>query len=141
MFGNGQQQLPKKDGSWFKGAKNKFSPRVKRTTASTIAAVGALDFDVQSVIFGTLKALLDEMGFGLSHGEQIARGCPSVKTLHNWEFKLATSCMATVIHQIAKDAKQMTRRYNRKLDIALVTDHGNREGVDHLKDDCMVVMG
>jgi hypothetical protein len=50
--------------SLFKGSRNKFSLRAKHTiTASTIAAVGASYFGVQSVIFGTLKALLDEMGF------------------------------------------------------------------------------
>lgn len=78
MFGDGRSthhtrkmrlaQRAERIESWFKGSRNKFSLRAKRTiTASTIAAVGASDFGVQSVIFGTLKALLDEMGFDLTH--------------------------------------------------------------------------
>lgn len=56
-----------------------------------------------------------------------------MKALRNWEFKLAAGCMATVIHQIARnDTGRMMKRHKRKLEITLVTDHGNREGVDHL---------
>jgi hypothetical protein len=54
------------------------------------------------------------------------------EALHNWEFKLAAGCMATVIHQIANDTGRMMKRHKRKLEITLVTDHRNREGVDHL---------
>jgi hypothetical protein len=84
---------------WFLGSQNKFSKRAKRTiTITTLAAVGASDFGVQSVIFGCLKALTDELRFGLTH-KQLANACPSVKTLRNWEFQLAGGCLATVINQ------------------------------------------
>jgi hypothetical protein len=95
-----------------------------------LAAVGASDFGVQSVIFGCLKALTDELRFGLTH-KQLANACPSVKTLRNWEFQLAGGCLATVIDRINKDAKILMDRHKKKLEITLVTDHGNREGVDH----------
>ena len=39
--------------------------------------------------------------------------------------------MAQVISVIANDSQQMMRDYNKAAQLALVTDHGNREGVDH----------
>ena len=39
--------------------------------------------------------------------------------------------MAKVIAGIARDAEFMSQQYKRKLQISLVTDHGNRYGVDH----------
>jgi hypothetical protein len=98
---------------WFLGSQNKFSKRAKRTiTITTLAAVGASDFGVQSVIFGCLKALTDELRFGLTH-KQLANACPSVKTLRNWEFQLAGGCLATVIDQINKDAKILMDRHKK----------------------------
>jgi hypothetical protein len=115
----------------FKGKQTSFSAKAKQTIiASTIPAAGASDAGVQSVIFGTLKAIVDEMGLKVSP-RQLARGCPSVKSLRNWEFKLAAGCLAKVIHQIACDAERMMKKYGKKLQITLVTDHGNRQGVDH----------
>jgi hypothetical protein len=55
---------------------------------------------------------------------------PSVKTLRNWEIDLAGGCLAQVIEQIRKDATRM-RKWGVKLEITLVTDHGNQESVDH----------
>jgi hypothetical protein len=98
---------------WFLGSQNKFSKRAKRTiTITTLAAVGASDFGVQSVIFGCLKALTDELRFGLTH-KQLANACPSVKTLRNWEFQLAGGCLATVIDRINKDAKILIDRHKK----------------------------
>jgi hypothetical protein len=79
-----------------------------------------------------LKAMAEEMGIDLSH-KALAKGCPSVKTLKNWELNLAGDCLGKVIWQIAKDAKRLRDKYGPsvKLQITLVTDHGNREGVDH----------
>ena len=83
-------------------------------TASTIAAAGASDFGVQSVIFGTLKAVANEMGLKLSH-KQLSQGVPSVKTLRNWEIDLVGGCLALVIDQIRKDgeARSKARDYTR----------------------------
>jgi hypothetical protein len=57
-----------------------------------------------------------------------------VKSLRNWEFNLAAGCLAEVINQIAIDVKRLKRKYGKrqKLQITLVTDHGNRDGMDHL---------
>jgi hypothetical protein len=44
---------------------------------SALAAVGASDYGVQSVIFGTMKAMTDEMGMGLTPKE-LASGVPDV---------------------------------------------------------------
>jgi hypothetical protein len=55
---------------------------------------------------------------------------PSFKTLRNWEIDFAGGCLAQVIEQIRQDATRM-RKWGVKLEITLVTDHGNQEGVDH----------
>jgi hypothetical protein len=99
-------------------------------TVFSLAAAGASDWGVQSVIFGTIKALTDEMNLGLMP-EELANGTPSIRSLSNWEFDFAAGCMATIISQIGADAKRMMEKYNKKLQITLVTDHGNRKGVDH----------
>jgi hypothetical protein len=39
--------------------------------------------------------------------------------------------MATIISQIILDGKRMMEKHGKKLQITLVTDHGNRRGVDH----------
>jgi hypothetical protein len=116
----------------FKGKQTSFSAKAKQTIiASTIPTKGTSDAGVQSVIFGTLKAIVDEMGLKVSP-RQLARSCHSVKSLRNWEFKFAAGCLAKVIHQIACDAEQMLmKKYGKKLQITLVTDNGNRQGVDH----------
>ena len=85
---------------------------------------------MQSVIFGTLKAVCDKIGLNLTP-KQLANAVSDVGTLRNWEFEVAAGCMAKVIAQIMKDAEEMMTRYRTKLQITLVTDHGNRAGVDH----------
>jgi hypothetical protein len=51
----------------FKGKQTSFSAKAKQTIiASIIPAAGASDAGVQSVIFGTLKAIVDEMGLKVS---------------------------------------------------------------------------
>jgi hypothetical protein len=113
----------------FKGSRVRLSTRAKRTIAVySLAAAGASDWGVQSVIFGVLKAITDEMNLKLTPEEH---GTPSIRTLANWEFDLATGCMATIISQIILDGKRMMEKYGKKLQITLVTDHGNRRGVDH----------
>ena len=115
----------------FKGARCHFSKRMKRTiTAYSLAAVGASDFGVQSVIFGVLKAMNDEMELGISN-KALADCTPSALSLANWEYDLAAGCMATIINQIATDAERMMTTHGKKLQITLITDHGNRRGVDH----------
>eukprot|EP00956_Cyclotella_meneghiniana_P023267 scaffold44959_cov39-Cyclotella_meneghiniana.AAC.6 len=117
-------------GNMFKGKQAKFSTRAKRIIAvSSLAAAGASDYG-ESVIFGTLKAITEEMKMGLTDKE-LASGCPDVGTLRNWEMNVAAGCMAKVISQIARDAEYMMENYKQKLQITLVTDHGNRSGVDH----------
>jgi hypothetical protein len=46
---------------------------------------------------------------------------------------LAAGCLAEIVHQIHLDAERLRRKYgNRvKLQITLITDHGNRDGIDH----------
>lgn len=96
----------------FKGSQAKFSTRAKRIIAvSSLAAAGASDYGVQSVIFGTLKAITGEMKMGLSDKE-LATGCPDVGTIRNWELNVAAGCMAKVISQIAQDAEYMRTNYN-----------------------------
>eukprot|EP00956_Cyclotella_meneghiniana_P010989 scaffold15408_cov41-Cyclotella_meneghiniana.AAC.7 len=63
--------------------------------------------------------------------KELLSGCPDVGTLRNWEMNVAAGCMAKVISQIAQDAELMTTKYKQRLQITLVTDHGNRSGVDH----------
>jgi hypothetical protein len=64
--------------------------------------------------------------------EELANGTPSIRTLANWEFDLAAGCMATIIMQIARDAKRMRDNHEgKKVQLTMVTDHGNRKGVDH----------
>jgi hypothetical protein len=57
-----------------------------------------------------------------------------MKSLRNWEFNLAAGCLAEVINQIALDVKRLKEKYGEKikLQITLVTDHGNGYGCDHL---------
>ena len=101
---------------------------------SALAADGASDYGVQSVIFGTMKAMTDEMGMGLTPKE-LASGVPDVGTLRNWEnweLDVAMGCMANVIAQITKDARRMMKKFGKKLQAMLVTDHGNRKGFDHI---------
>lgn len=76
----------KKVRSLFKGAKTRLSKRSKQTlTVFSLAAAGASDWGVQSVIFGTIKALTDEMNLGLTP-EELANGTPSIRSLANWEY-------------------------------------------------------
>ena len=115
----------------FTGKQTRFSARAKRTiSVSTLAAAGASDYGVQSVIFGTLKAVCDEIRLSLTP-KQLANAVPDVGTLRNWEFDVAAGCMAKVIAQIMQDAEDMMKRYGTKLQITLVTDLCNRAGVDH----------
>jgi hypothetical protein len=74
--------------------------------------------------------MTDEMGMGLTPKE-LASGVPDVGTLKNWELDVATGCMANVIAQITKDARQMMKKFGKKLQATLVTDHGHRKGFDH----------
>ena len=69
------------------------------------------------------------MDIDLSHSE-LASACPDVGTIKNWEMDLAGGCLAKVIHEIAKDAKLMSK-LGMKLQISLITDNGNRKGIDH----------
>eukprot|EP00956_Cyclotella_meneghiniana_P024741 scaffold50100_cov36-Cyclotella_meneghiniana.AAC.1 len=71
------------------------------------------------------------MGIKISH-EQLSKAMPSTDTLRNWEFDLAGGCLASVIDRIAKDALLVKQQTGMPLQISLITDHGNREGVDHL---------
>eukprot|EP00956_Cyclotella_meneghiniana_P013077 scaffold18726_cov48-Cyclotella_meneghiniana.AAC.3 len=118
--------------SLFRRRQTRFSGKAKAIiTASTIPAAGASDFGVQSVIFGTTKAIAEVMGIKISH-EQLSKAIPSTDTLRNWEFDLAGGCLASVIDRIAKDALLVKEQTGMPLQISLITDHGNREGVDHL---------
>jgi hypothetical protein len=61
----------------------------------------------------------------------VCHGVPDVGSLRNYEFDVAAGCMASVICQITKDAEKMMAEYGKKLQITLITDHGNRDGFDH----------
>ena len=86
---------------------------------------------LHAAIFGTTKAIVEVMGIKISH-EQLSKAIPSVKTLRNWEFDLAGGCIASVIDQITNDAKRVKEETDKPLQISLITDHGNRDGMDHL---------
>jgi hypothetical protein len=115
----------------FEKGQTAFPDRSKDIiAASSMAAAGASDWGVQSVIFGTLKAVAEVMELNLTH-QELADGCPDVTTLKNWEFNLAGGCLAKAIDEIAKDADRL-KEHDMKLQLCLMTDHGNREGIDHL---------
>jgi hypothetical protein len=117
----------------FRGQQCRFKRRSKDIiTACSIAAAGASDKGVQSVIFGTLKAIAEEMDIKIS-AKQLSKGTPARNSLRNWEVNLAAGYLAEVVHQIHFDAERLQKKYgNRvKLQITLITDHGNRDGIDH----------
>ena len=115
----------------FEKGRTAFPDRAKDIiAASSMAAAGASDWGVQSVIFGTLKAVAEVMDMDLTH-QQLADGCPDVTTLKNWEFNLAGGCLAKAIHEISQDAERL-KEHDMTLQLCLMTDHGNREGIDHL---------
>lgn len=51
--------------------------------------------------------------------------------LKNWEFSLGAGCLAKVIAEIKRDAMRLKDKYGWALQITLVTNHANHEGVDH----------
>jgi hypothetical protein len=117
----------------FRGQQCRFKRRSKDIiTACSIAAAGASDKGVQSVIFGTLKAIAEEMDIKIS-AKQLSKGTPARNSLRNWEVNLAAGYLAEVVHQIHLDAERLQKKYgNRvKLQITLITDHGNLDGIDH----------
>jgi hypothetical protein len=117
----------------FRGQQCRFKRHSKDIiTACSIAAAGASDKGVQSVIFGTLKAIAEEMDIKIS-AKQLSKGTPARNSLRNWEVNLAAGCLKEVVHQIHLDAERLRRKYgNRvKLQITLITDHGNCDGIDH----------
>eukprot|EP00956_Cyclotella_meneghiniana_P033857 scaffold99548_cov20-Cyclotella_meneghiniana.AAC.1 len=95
-----------------------------------VAAAGASDWAKQSLVCGTFKAAFKIMGLDVD-AESLANGCPSLGTIANWEFRLAAGSLASVIHDIKKDAERL-KEVDMPLHISLITDHGNRKGVDHL---------
>ena len=99
-------------------------------SAYSVAATGASDWGKQSLICGAFKAALHIMGLEVD-ADQLAKGMPSTGALASWEFGLAAGGMASVLHAIELDAQRLKSK-GLKLRICLITDHGNRKGVDHL---------
>jgi hypothetical protein len=92
LFGKGQHtknakviDSTKQLRSYFKGAKCKFSTRMRRTIAHSLAAVGTSDYGVQSVIFGVMKALNDEIGWGMSDEELVQRLWQTGSLIWRWD--------------------------------------------------------
>ena len=64
----------------FKGQQAKFTSKAKRIIAvSSLAAAGASDYGVQSLIFRTLNAITEDVNMGLTDKE-LATGCSDVRT-------------------------------------------------------------
>eukprot|EP00956_Cyclotella_meneghiniana_P009746 scaffold13523_cov39-Cyclotella_meneghiniana.AAC.2 len=64
--------------------------------ASSLAAARVSDSDVQSVIFGTMKAMAHKIGLKITD-KQLAAVVPNVGSLKNWEFSLAGGSLAQMI--------------------------------------------
>ena len=79
--------------------------------ASSLAAARVSDSDVQSVIFGTMKAMAHKIGLKITD-KQLAAVVPNVGSLKNWEFSLAGGSLAQVISEIANDAQRMNQKYS-----------------------------
>ena len=79
--------------------------------ASSLAAARVSDLDVQSVIFGTMKAMAHKIGLKITD-KQLAAVVPNVGSLKNWEFSLAGGSLAQVISEIANDAQRMNQKYS-----------------------------
>ena len=69
------------------------------------------DSDVQSVIFGTMKAMAHKIGLKITD-KQLAAVVPNVGSLKNWEFSLAGGSLAQAISEIANDAQRMNQKYS-----------------------------
>jgi hypothetical protein len=90
-----------------------------------LRASGASDAAKESIICGTIKALMHQIGFDkfITH-EQLARASPCQSTFGNWELKLASWYYALNIWEILKEKD----RTGKPVILALMTDHGNRKG-------------
>jgi hypothetical protein len=71
------------------------------------------------------------MGYTNLANSDIANGCPSTSAIANWGMDLAAGSMASIIQALNTDIKRLKDK-GMKLRITLMTDHGNRKGVDHL---------
>ena len=115
----------------FNGEQCKFDQQTQDIlSAYSVAAYGASDWAKQSLICGTFRAVFHLMGVSIS-ARDIADGCPSLSTIANWEYKLAAGTFASAIHTIKMDADRLKTK-GMKLHLSIVTDHGNRNGIDHL---------
>ena len=79
--------------------------------ASSLAAARVSDLDVQSVIFGTMKAMAHKIGLKITD-KQLAAVISNVGSLKNWEFSLAGGSLAQAISEIANDAQRMNQKYS-----------------------------
>ena len=99
-----------------------FSPRFQRTlTSFALHNMRGSDEGAEMIIAGVIKGLADEVGFSLNK-DDLARGCPSRKTLARSEKRLAADCYVSVVEQLKKDNAKW---------VALMVDHGKRSGIEH----------
>lgn len=98
-------------------------------TAYSVAAAGASDWGKQSLICGSFKTVFDIMGLDVG-AKALANGCPDIGSLANWEFRLAAGSLASAIVDIKADGARL-KELGMPLQISVITDHGNRKGVDH----------
>ena len=82
---------------------------------------GGSDEATVMIIAGAWKALFYDIGFDMpSHN--LAKGCPSRRTISRFEHNIATDCSMKVLQDIKDDGATK---------IGIVTDHGHRGGQDH----------
>ena len=106
----------------FDRGKCMFSPRFQQTlTSFALHNMRGSDEGAEMIIAGVIKGLADEVGFSLNK-DDLARGCPSRKTLARSEKRLAADCYVSVVEQLKKDNAKW---------VALMVDHGKRSGIEH----------
>ena len=52
----------------------------------------------------------------------LAAGCPSIRTLANWEYNIGVECLAITCLELRQDNAQF---------MYMITDHGKRNGIKH----------
>ena len=90
-------------------------------TAGGLHNYGGSDEAFEIMISMVFKALFYEIDFKISH-IQLARGCPSRRTIARYELYFAADCLMKVIYEIKSDGAK---------ELGIIFDHGERGGQDH----------
>jgi len=90
--------------------------------AFSLNGFGASDEVVEMIVAGTIKAVLHDGGFNDLTSADIAKGCPSRRTIERAEQALAADSLVVVCQRIKDDGASFG---------AVMVDHGNRNGQEH----------